>query len=70
VPLRLDAQKNARHCSHVRAATTSRPGTLALQSPLRHCISTPIKMLLHWAKYLAKCQELREFFKIGKNPKT
>jgi hypothetical protein len=45
-PLRLDTQRNARHCSRVCSATTSFPGTSALQSPLRHCILTPGKMLL------------------------
>jgi hypothetical protein len=59
VPLHLDARKNTRCCSHVRAATTSRPGTSALQPPLRHCISKPGKMLLRWAKRPAKCPALR-----------
>jgi hypothetical protein len=48
--LRLDVRQNARHCSHVRAATTSHLGTSALQLPLRHCILTPGKMLLRWEK--------------------
>ncbi len=39
--LRFYTRKNARHCSRACATTTSRPGTLALQSPLRHCISAP-----------------------------
>ncbi len=42
-PLHLDAWQNARHCSHVCAAATSCLGTLALQPPLRHCVSTPGK---------------------------
>ncbi len=58
-PLRLDAQQNARHCSHVCAATTSRPGTLALQPPRRHCILTPGKTLLCWAKRPEKRPALR-----------
>jgi hypothetical protein len=58
-PLHLDAQQNAWRCSHVRAATTSRPGTLALQPPLRHCISTLGKTLLRWAKHPAKRPALR-----------
>jgi hypothetical protein len=41
VPLRLDPWQNAWRCSHVCAAATSRLGTLALQPPLRRCISTP-----------------------------
>jgi hypothetical protein len=53
-PLRLDARQNARRCSHVCTVTMSRPGTLALQPPLHHCISTPGKMLLHGAKRPAK----------------
>jgi hypothetical protein len=41
--LHLNAWKNAWCCSHVCTATTSRLGTLALQPPLRCCISTPGK---------------------------
>jgi hypothetical protein len=37
--LRFYAWQNARHCSRARAATTSHPRTLALQPPLRRCIS-------------------------------
>ncbi len=58
-PLRLDARVNARHCSHVHAATTSRPGTSALQPLLCHCISTPGKTLLRWPKCPAKRPALR-----------
>jgi hypothetical protein len=58
-PLHLDAQQNTRRCSHVCAATTSRPGTLVLQLPLRHCISTPRKTLLCWAKHPVKRPALR-----------
>jgi hypothetical protein len=58
-PLRLDARQNARRCSHVRPATTSCPGTLALQPLLRHCVSMPRKMLLRWAKCPAKRPALR-----------
>ncbi len=43
VPLHLDAWQNAQCCSHVCATATSRLGTLALQLPLRRCISTPGK---------------------------
>jgi hypothetical protein len=57
--LRLDARQNARRCRHVHAATTSRLGTLTLQPLLRHRISTPGKMLLRWAKCLAKRPALR-----------
>ncbi len=39
--LRFYARQNARHCSRARAATTSRPATLALQPPLRCCVLTP-----------------------------
>ncbi len=39
----LNAWQNAWHCSHVCAAATSRLGTLALQPPLRRCVSTPGK---------------------------
>ncbi len=39
--LRIYTQQNARHCSHARAATTSCPGTLALQPPLRCCVLAP-----------------------------
>ncbi len=42
-PLRLDAWQNTRCCSHVCPAATSRLGTLALQPPLRRCVSTPGK---------------------------
>jgi hypothetical protein len=45
LPLHLDAWKNARRCSHVCAAATSRLGTLVLQPLLRHCVSTPGKTL-------------------------
>jgi hypothetical protein len=45
-PRRLDTRVNAQRCSHLRTATTSCPETLALQPPLRHCISTPGKTLL------------------------
>jgi hypothetical protein len=41
--LRFYARRNARHCSHARAATTSCPGTSALQPPLRCCVSMPGK---------------------------
>jgi hypothetical protein len=58
-PLHLEAWQNARRCSHVRAATTSHPGTLALQPPLRHCVSTPGKKFLRWAKRPAKRLALR-----------
>jgi hypothetical protein len=44
-PLHLDIWQNARRCSHVCAVATSNLGTLALQPPLRHCISTPDKTL-------------------------
>jgi hypothetical protein len=57
-PLRLDARQNARHCSHVPATTTSRLGTSVLQLPLCHCVSTPSKTLLRWAKHPAKCPAL------------
>ncbi len=40
-PLRLDAWQNAWRCSHVCATATSHLGTLALQLPLRRCVSTP-----------------------------
>jgi hypothetical protein len=43
VPLRLGAWQNARRCSHMCAAAMSRLETLALQPPLRHCVSTPGK---------------------------
>jgi hypothetical protein len=39
--LHFYAQQNTRHCSCARTATTSRPGTSALQPPLRRCILTP-----------------------------
>ncbi len=42
--LRFYARQNARHCSRARAATTSRPGTSALQLPLRHCVLAPGKI--------------------------
>ncbi len=42
--LRFYARQNARHCSRARAATTSRPGTLALQLPLRRCVLAPGKI--------------------------
>ncbi len=58
-PLHLDARQNTRRCSHVRAATTSRPETLALQPLLRHCVSMPGKTLLCWAKRPAKRLALR-----------
>ncbi len=58
-PLRLNAWKNAWRCSHVRAATTSRPGTSALQPPLCHCTLMPGKMLLRWAKRPVECPALR-----------
>jgi hypothetical protein len=62
-PLRLDARQNARQnarrCSHVRAATMSHPGTLALQPLLRHCVSMPGKMPLCWANLPAKSPALR-----------
>jgi hypothetical protein len=58
-PLHLVAQQNARCCSHVRAATTSCPGTSALQPPLCHCVSTPGKTLLCWEKRPAKRPALR-----------
>jgi hypothetical protein len=38
------AWQNARHCSRARAATTSCPGTSALQPPLRRCVLTPGKI--------------------------
>ncbi len=57
--LHLDTRRNARHCSHVRTVTTSRPGTLALQPPMCHCISTPGKTLLRWAKCPEKCPALQ-----------
>jgi hypothetical protein len=44
-PLRLDAWQNTQCCSHVCATAMSRLGTLALQLPLRRCISTPGKTL-------------------------
>jgi hypothetical protein len=44
VPLCLDSLQNARCCSHVCTAATSRLGTLALQLPLRRCILTPGKI--------------------------
>jgi hypothetical protein len=44
--LHLDTWQNARCCSHVCAAATSRLGTLALQPPLRRCVSTPGKTLV------------------------
>jgi hypothetical protein len=43
--LHLHAWRNARRCSHVCAAATSCPGTLALQPPLRCCVLTPGKTL-------------------------
>ncbi len=58
-PLHLDARQNAQRCSHVRAATTSRPGTSALQPPLCHWVSMPGKTLLRWAKCPEKCLALR-----------
>jgi hypothetical protein len=42
--LHFYARQNARHCSRARAATTSRPGTSALQPPLRRCIWMPGKI--------------------------
>jgi hypothetical protein len=44
--LHFYAQQNARHCSRAHTATTSHPGTLALQPPHR-CISTPGKIRRH-----------------------
>jgi hypothetical protein len=44
--LHLDAWLNAWCCSHVYATATSRLGILALQPPLRRCISTPGKTLV------------------------
>jgi hypothetical protein len=41
--LHLNAWKNARRCSHVCTAATSRLGTLALQPLLRRCVLTPGK---------------------------
>jgi hypothetical protein len=38
------AQQNARHCSRACAATTSCPGTSALQPPLHRCVSKPGKL--------------------------
>jgi hypothetical protein len=38
------ARQNARHCNRTCAATTSRPGTSALQPPLRCCVLTPGKI--------------------------
>jgi hypothetical protein len=58
-PLHLDARRNAWRCSHVRATTTSRPGTSALQPPLHHCILTPGKTLLRWAQRPEKRLALR-----------
>ena len=42
--LHFYARQNAQHRSRACAATTSRPGTLALQPPLRRCISAPGKI--------------------------
>jgi hypothetical protein len=42
--LRFYTWKNAWHCSRACAATTSCPGTLVLQQPLRCCVSTPGKI--------------------------
>ncbi len=61
-PLHLDTRQNARHCSHVRAATTSCPGTLALQLPLHHCVLTPSKMLLRWANARQNARHCGNFF--------
>jgi hypothetical protein len=43
--LRFYARQNAWHCSRACSATTSRPGTSALQPPLCRCVSTPGKIL-------------------------
>jgi hypothetical protein len=42
--LHFYARQNTRHCSRAHAATTSHPGTLALQPPLCRCISTSGKI--------------------------
>ncbi len=70
VPLRLDARQNARCCSHVRAATTSCPGTLALQPLLRHCVSTPGKTLYAAQNAQQNARHCGNFSKLEKNPKT
>jgi hypothetical protein len=69
-PLRLDARRNTQRCSHVRTTITSRPGTLVLQPLLRHCFSTPSKVLLRWANARQNTWHCSNFSKLEKNPKT